>query len=122
MNTKKHTGSIHKEETNQHLLKMGWNSHFQAQVENLASEDFVPARVVGVRKNSFRLGNGKREWLAAAAGRLRHRDDGLYPVTGDWVLATDTVISRVLERKNALSRGAAGTRRDARLGGARGRR
>jgi ribosome biogenesis GTPase len=36
--------------------------------------------------------------------------NGMYPVTGDWVLMTDAVISRVLARKNALSRGASGTR------------
>ena len=38
-----------------------------------------------------------------------HDADGMYPVTGDWVLMTDAVISRVLVRKNALSRGASGT-------------
>jgi hypothetical protein len=27
---------------------------------------------------------------------------GMYPVTGDWVLMTDAVISRVLVRKNAF--------------------
>ena len=63
-----------------------------------------------MRKNSFRTSNGKSERLATLAGRLKHDPDGMYPVTGDWVLMTDTVISRVLARKNALSRGASGTR------------
>ena len=87
---------------------MGWNSHFQTQLEHFSNDGFIPARVIGVRKNSFRTSNAKREWLASLAGRLKHEADGMYPVTGDWVLMTDAVISRVLERKNALSRGASG--------------
>lgn len=94
---------------NHHLSQMGWTSHFQTQLEHFFNKDFIPARVVGVRKNSFRISNGKREWLATLAGRLKHDADGMYPVTGDWVLMTDAVISRVLIRKNALSRGASGT-------------
>ena len=102
--TNKKNGSIH------HLLRMGWTSHFQTQLEHLSNDGFFPARVVGVRKNSFRTSNGEREWLATPAGRLKHDACGLYPVTGDWVLMTDAVISKVLVRRNALSRGSSGTR------------
>ena len=91
------------------LLRMGWTSHFQTQLEHFSNEGSIPARVVGVRKNSFRTSNSKSEWLATLAGRLKHDAGGMYPVTGDWVLMTDTVISRVLVRKNALSRGASGS-------------
>ncbi len=105
---------IIKQDTNKNdnihpLSRMGWTSHFQKQLEHFSSDRFTPARVVGVRKNSFCTSNGKSEWLATLAGRLKHAPDGMYPVTGDWVLMTDTVISRVLVRKNALSRGASGT-------------
>lgn len=102
-------GNIH------HLSQMGWTSHFQTQLEQFSNDGFIPARVVGVRKNSFRTSNGKSEWLATLAGRLKYDADGIYPVTGDWVLMTDAVISRVLVRKNALSRGASGShnRKDA---------
>jgi ribosome biogenesis GTPase len=65
--------------------------------------------VVGVRKNSFYVSQGKDEWLATAAGRLSRRSDHLYPVAGDWVLITDSVIYAVLPRKNCLTRGAAGS-------------
>ncbi len=104
---------IIKQDTNEndnihHLSKMGWTSHFQTQMDDLSINGLIPARVVGVSKNRFRTSNGKSEWLATLAGRLRHDADSLYPVTGDWVLLTDTVISRVLVRKNALSRGASG--------------
>ncbi len=69
---------------------MGWDTHFQAQLEHFSSDSLIPARVVGVRKNSFRTSNGKSEWFAVLAGRLKYDADGMYPVTGDWVLMTDS--------------------------------
>lgn len=110
MITKQDTNRIYTNDITRHLLQMGWTSRFQTQLENLCNKEFIPARVVGVMKNNFRISNGKREWLATVAGRRKYHSDCLYPVTGDWVLMTDTVISEVLTRKNALSRGAAGTR------------
>lgn len=97
-------------DTIDHLTRMGWTSHFQTQREHFPNKDIVPARVIGVRKNSFRISNGKHEGLATLAGRLKYDTEGIYPVTGDWVLMTDTVISTVLVRKNTLSRGASGAR------------
>jgi len=105
-----HTDKIPSDPANQHLNYMGWNSHFQDQMERLCSDGLIPARVVGVRKSAFCVSNGTREWFATPAGRLTYRADCIYPVTGDWVLVTGTVISGVLGRKNVLSRGAAGTR------------
>ena len=96
-------------ENHEWLLQMGWTSHFQTQLENVCNEELIPARVVGVRKNNLRVCNGKREWLVTVAGRLKHPSDCLYPVAGDWVLVSDTLIFEALARKNALSRGAAGT-------------
>ncbi len=101
--------NTHKNDNIHHLSQMGWTSHFQTQLEHFSNDAFIPARVVGVRKNSFRTSNGKSEWLGTLAGRLKHDIGGMYPVTGDWVLMTDAVISKVLVRKNALSRGASGT-------------
>ena len=92
------------------LPRMGWAPHFQAQLDRVSDGEVTPARVVGVRKNSFQTSDGNREGLATLAGRLRHEPGGMFPVTGDWVLLTDTVISTVLARQNALSRGAAGAR------------
>ena len=88
------------------LSKLGWTPHFQTQLEQFSDSAYIPARVVGVRKNSFRTSNGEDEWLVSLAGRLIN--DGMYPVTGDWVLMADAVIYEVLLRKNALSRGASG--------------
>ncbi|WP_319522254.1 ribosome small subunit-dependent GTPase A [uncultured Desulfosarcina sp.] len=78
-------------------------------MENRHPGQVTPARVVGVRKNSFYTSNGQKEWLATVAGKLQQANRR-YPVVGDWVLVTDTVIHEVLARKNALTRGASGGR------------
>ena len=109
MVTRKVARSKYKNDTTGHLSKMGWISHFQTQLQGYCNDNFIPARVIGVRKNIFRVHNGKREWLATIAGRLKRLTYGLYPVTGDWVLMTDRLIFEVLNRKNVLSRGASGT-------------
>jgi ribosome biogenesis GTPase len=109
MMTKQHTDMFSANDTTRHLSQMGWTSHFQTQLKNFCNEEFIPARVVGAGKNRFRVSNGKKDWLATPAGRLHHHSDRLYPATGDWVLIADTVIFEVLTRKNALTRGAAGT-------------
>ncbi len=90
------------------LSQMGLTSHFREQVEQFSNDDLIPARVIGVSKNSFSVSNGKSEWLATLSGKLKFDVKGMYPVTGDWVLMKGSVISRVLVRRNALSRGASG--------------
>ena len=97
-------------EGTRHLERLGWDSHFQAQMEKFFPYGPAPARVVGVSKSSFRVSDGKNERLATLAGRLQHDPCGRFPVAGDWVVMKDAVISGVLDRRNALSRGAAGAR------------
>ncbi|CAB1085221.1 Probable GTPase related to EngC [Olavius algarvensis Delta 1 endosymbiont] len=109
MTTTPNTPGQYTNDNNQHLLHMGWSSHFQTQFKNFGDDELVPARVIGVRKNSLHISNGKSEWLATVAGRLQHHSDGIYPVIGDWVLVVDTLVFEVLARINALSRGAAGS-------------
>ncbi len=91
-----------------HLSPLGWGAHFQEQLGSIKCESLIPARITGVRKNSFLISDGKEERLSTLAGKIQHDPNGMYPVTGDWVLAADSVIARVLVRKNALSRGASG--------------
>ncbi len=110
MITNPHGDKINNYNSNPHLFKMGWSQHFQAQLETVGQDGWIPARVAGVGKNTFQVSNGKSEWLATVAGRIGHGVDGTFPVTGDWVLVTDSMIVKVLARQNALSRGAAGTR------------
>jgi len=92
------------------LSLLGWNSHFQIHLDTIGNDKIFPARVVGVHKNSFLVRQGNKETLVTIAGRLNYQQDRLFPVIGDWVLISDNVIFDVLPRKNALSRGASGTR------------
>lgn len=91
------------------LSRFGWDSFFQDQLKGNAS-DQTPARIVGGRKNSFLVSQGHEEMLATIAGSLLHDADACYPAVGDWVLMRDSVITAVLNRKNVLSRKAAGGR------------
>lgn len=92
------------------LSHLGWSSYFENQVSAAQKNEYLIARVVGVRRNFFLLNNGQDEWLASTTGSLLKKSDGRYPVIGDWVLANGLQIHRVLERTNLLSRGAAGGR------------
>lgn len=94
------------------LKKLGWNDFFENQYDKIDKTNLKPVRVTGVRKNSFIVSDLQNETLATVAGSLRHEavKSGLFPVTGDWVLLNDVIITKVLKRKNVLSRGAAGTR------------
>ncbi len=104
------TDTNHTNSLMQGLIRLGWDQTFQAHLDSLHPKDCLPARVIGVRKNSFTISQGGEPRLATAAGKLHFDPDGPFPVTGDWVIVADTVIQAVLLRKNALVRGAAGSR------------
>jgi ribosome biogenesis GTPase len=110
MKTNKHVTPNHENPADPCLSALGWSSFFHDQPRTAALEPTHAARVIGIRKNSFYVSNGRQEWLATAAGKIGHRSHNLYPVAGDWVQVADTVIHTVLPRKNALTRGAAGAR------------
>lgn len=92
------------------LEKLGWNDHFQKAFKN-TRDDLTAARVIEVNRKGFIVNNGSTEEPAIAAGNFKVRQDGIYPVTGDWVLLKDQVIQDVLKRRNTLSRGASGNRK-----------
>lgn len=94
---------------NSHLLKLGWSSFFEGQLTNSEPET-SPARVIGVRKNSFLVSDGKKQQLVTMAGSLINDREVPYPAVGDWVLLRDTVICQVLERQNILVRKVSGRR------------
>lgn len=54
--------------------------------------------------------DGQEEWLCSPAGKLLHHTHLDYPVTGDWALVNDTIVTNVFPRKNLLTRGEAGSR------------
>ncbi len=80
------------------------------RIDNTNEKNGMTARVVGVRKNSFRVSQGDNEWWVTAAGRLMKQNEGIFPVVGDWVSVKESVITHVFPRKNVLTRGAAGSR------------
>ncbi len=94
----------------QQLNKLGWTEFFDNNLKNIDKQELSPGRVIEVNRNSQIINDGSRELRVTTAGSFNIRTDGIYPVTGDWVLFKDTLIHDVLKRKNTLSRGAAGTR------------
>ncbi len=93
------------------LISMGWNDHFQEHADGTG----VPARVISVNTGLFHLSQGDEDFQATISGKVRYRaiskdSESLYPVIGDWVLVQDMVITKVLPRRNMLSRGASGRR------------
>ncbi|WP_035236128.1 ribosome small subunit-dependent GTPase A [Desulfobacter vibrioformis] len=93
-----------------HLSHLGWASCFQSQLKNIDDNSLIPARVTGVRRNSFFINDGKGERTTTLSGKLQHECGSTYPVVGDWVMTRQTVITRILSRKNTLTRGASGMR------------
>jgi ribosome biogenesis GTPase len=102
------------------LSALGWQPFFEQQLD--PSSDLVPARIVGEERDLHRLRDAAGERPGVLAGRLRHElaaGTGLVPAVGDWVLvparspqAPDdpAPIQRVLRRRSAFSRQAAGRR------------
>ncbi|GAB6146815.1 ribosome small subunit-dependent GTPase A [Desulfocicer niacini] len=101
--------NIHPDEPHYSLSHLGWDSNFQDRLNADEKTTLSPARVIGVQKNNFFVKNGIEEKRVSVSGRLNHNKTEIYPVIGDWVVVKQSVIIRVLPRKNALSRGASGT-------------
>ncbi len=96
---------LHQENT---LKKLGWNEFFSGRLSAMHLKKGNVARVLSVRRKSFLVGDGEKEWSCKVAGRLLRDKSALFPVTGDWVVVENSVITGVVPRKNTLSRGAAG--------------
>jgi ribosome biogenesis GTPase / thiamine phosphate phosphatase len=95
------------------LEALGWSQHFQnafAGSEALGT----PHRVVAQQRGQNRISDGERERWSHVRGRPTGAEA---PVIGDWVVAAfpdgePGVIERVLARRSAFSRRAAGDRPD----------
>ena len=96
------------------LEQLGWNAFFEEAFREIASADWVPARVINQQKNLYTVQGENGEMKAAVAGRLRYQAGGsdTYPVVGDWVAVLPegdrAVIQAVLPRKSSFSRKEAG--------------
>jgi ribosome biogenesis GTPase len=98
------------------LEDLGWNAHFQQQLEQLNSAGAVPARVAEELKGAYRLITPSGTVPAIVPGRLLHRATGRedLPAVGDWVLAgllpgeDRMLVMELLDRRTKLSRQQAG--------------
>ena len=97
------------------LASLGFDDFFASQLAELDAS-WAPARIVSEGQSSFHVA-GCRAPLADLSGRLMKTLDKLgRPVVGDWVAVIDGAdrasIQHVLDRRTALVRRAAGTKRE----------
>lgn len=105
------------------LIRLGWSSFFSAAFDALGDAAFVPARVVEEHRDAFVVAAACGELRADVAGKLRHDAAGreALPAVGDWVAVEArgaekrATIRRVLPRRGALVRKAAGTKIDVQI-------
>ena len=98
------------------LEDLGWNSHFQQQLEQLNTPGTVPARVAEELRGAYKLHTGTSLVPAIVPGRLLHRASARedLPAVGDWVLAGPLpgedrmLVLDLLDRRTKLSRQQAG--------------
>jgi ribosome biogenesis GTPase len=96
------------------LSTLGWDPSFEEQWQRVSTPGQVPARIAADHRGAYEVWSAAGIGWSRVAGRLRHGVDTL-PGVGDWV-ALDVppgrdrtaVIERVLERRTAFIRGAAG--------------
>lgn len=108
------------------LVSLGWDVLFEQQWRTDEEEGLAPGRVVSEHRTEYRVLTAGGEVGAELAGRLRHdaagRDE--WPAVGDWVgvrLLPEGgrgVVRRVLPRRTAFGRRAAGSRGEGQIAAA----
>jgi ribosome biogenesis GTPase len=99
------------------LASLGWDDEWQHAFASLDAHDHLtPGRVVAEHRSQYLVRTPIGDRAAVLAGRLRHDavDTTALPAVGDWVALSvsgdgTAVIHRVLPRRTALVRRAAGT-------------
>ena len=99
--------------SNNNIEKYGYNDFFEKQVNELkiSATDLIPARVVEVQKEQYKLATEYGESDGKLKGALFYNDkiSNVYPTVGDFVLVQhnnfgEDIIYHVLERKSKFSR------------------
>ncbi len=102
------------------LRRFGWNDALDAAFAAHAPAGAVPGRVLLEHNHVYRIVTADGEWLAEAAGRLKHEAAGRHelPAVGDWVAvrppasqsagAGRATIRTILPRRSQFSRKVAG--------------
>lgn len=104
---------------NKKLEKLGYYEWGQDINPERLEDDFSPARVIEVNKNSYVVSDGRSELPATLSGKFLFAAETAvdFPTAGDWVAiqaqdnCTSAVIHSVLPRKTLLKRKAPGKRK-----------
>jgi len=105
------------------LEKLGYDEWNQESNAEFITDDFSPARVIEVNKNSYTVSDGRYEMLAELSGKFMFDAEGAvdFPTVGDWVAIqafdnnTLAIVHSVLPRKTVLKRKEPGRRIDFQL-------
>jgi ribosome biogenesis GTPase / thiamine phosphate phosphatase len=97
------------------LAEMGFSAFFRQQLDFAGTPAGTAARVLGVQRSGLTLGTRRGERHVALDGHWWALPAEERPTVGDWVLADDDRVLRVLERKSLLKRLAAGPKVDVQL-------
>lgn len=103
------------------LPTLGWDPSFEEEWQRSATPGQVPARIAAEHRGAYEVWAASGSGWSRVAGRLRHNLEAL-PGVGDWV-ALDAlpgpdrtaVIQRILDRRTAFIRGAAGRKASAQV-------
>jgi len=98
------------------LTDLGWNSFFEVSYSQYSNEAYSVMRVIRASRGKYIALNEAGEFNCEVSGKFKFEtvDRSLFPVVGDWVLASivgkenKAIISVVLPRKTCLSRKVAG--------------
>jgi len=98
------------------LSSLGFGPFFEQQLECADDRHAIPGRIAAEHRSAYEVWARNGAGPAQLAGRLRaDADEAGLPAVGDWVILKDppgpdrtTIIDRVLERRTAFTRGAAG--------------
>ena len=100
----------------ENLKLLGWNTYFEEQFKKYQNSGFLPARIIREDKERYILSNYDEIFAGEVTGKLlfESESNSELPKTGDWVTAQffedekKAIIHKVLTRKSAFSRKAAG--------------
>lgn len=105
------------------LETLGWSDFFAQQLQPKERARFTPARIVEAYRKRFLVHTGKEVFWSLARGSMFHRANSPLelPAVGDWVLVEripnqeHARLWRLLDRRTALVRQAAGERTQAQV-------
>jgi len=101
-------------EKDMELNKLGWNDFFETEFLPFKEQGLVPGRIIKDSRQIYEIITAEGSSSARVAGHFQYTAvcASDYPVTGDWVALRNTddtfIIEKVLKRKTAFSRKAAG--------------